>query len=165
MSENATPVLDGVLAGLAWPWAMFWQLLSYTSQQTRLQSSTGNFIDMAAADYFGDNLPRLSGETDSAYILRIQNEFLAQRNTRAALEYQISQIVSGALIFEPWRASDCVCEGRDTYGSASTRYGSRTSPGTVFVQCPAGADSEDVSAAIIKTKAEGIDVFIAIASD
>ncbi|NHO32018.1 hypothetical protein [Acetobacter fallax] len=162
VSENATPVLDGLLAGLAWPWAMFFRLLSYAKLQSRLQTSTGNFIDMAASDYFGDGLPRFSGEADSAYIARIQNEFLVKRNTRAALEYQMSLVVADALIFEPWRAPDCTCTGRDSYGSTQLRYGSRTAPGTVFVECPIGTNRDNISKLITETKSEGIDVFVSI---
>ncbi|NHN84468.1 hypothetical protein GOB93_07390 [Acetobacter musti] len=164
VSEQATPVLDGVLAGLAWPWAMFYQLLFYTKQQSRLLTSTGNFVDMAAADYFGTGVPRLTGETDASYIARIQSEFRVKRNTRAALEYQLSLVTEGASIFEPWRAPDSVCFGRDTYGGSATRYGSRTAPGTVFVECVAGTDQAQVSSVVSATKAEGIDVFIAVDS-
>lgn len=161
-AEKNTPVLDAVLTGLAWPWAMMVMLLNYTKTQTRLQTSTGNFIDIASEDYFGSALPRKENESDSAYILRIQNEFKVPRNTRAALTAQIQGVAPSAVLREPWRTDDCACVGRETYGSTARPYGSRSSPGRVFVECPAGTDGATLSAAILDTKAEGIDVFIAV---
>ncbi|MBO1360770.1 hypothetical protein J2D73_13335 [Acetobacter sacchari] len=157
--ENSTPVLDGLLTGFAWPWAQLHALLAYTANQARLQSSTGNFIDAAAADYFGSDLARVTSETDTAYITRIQQTLIAPRNTRPALVSKLQAIAPNVAIFEPWRAPDSGCYGRDGYNTTKHRYGSRTSPATVFVEAPAGTDSDALKATIVDTKAEGVDVF------
>ncbi|GBQ20856.1 hypothetical protein AA0472_0267 [Acetobacter estunensis NRIC 0472] len=165
VAEKNTPVLDGVLAGLAWPWTAMYGLLTYIRNQSRLQTGTGNFVDMAATDYFGGSLPRVSGESDADYIARIQKEFVVKRNTRAAFEEQIDSLTTQGRIFEPWRAPDCACYGRDAFNADTRRYGSRSSPGCVFVEVDdASADKSALATALLKTKSEGIDVFIAIKS-
>ncbi|MCH4091415.1 hypothetical protein [Acetobacter sp.] len=165
-SENATPVLDGILTGLAWPWAMLYKLLGYTQNQTRLDTSSGNFIDIAASDYFGNSLPRLENESDSSYIERIKQEFFTKRNTREAFDSVKASDSSIERIVEPWSSVDCACYGRDTYDSTSLCYGSRTSPGTVFIMTSGEASFSVVSHEITGIKAEGTEaILVASSSD
>lgn len=161
-SENATPVLDGILTGLAWPWAMLYSLLEYTNNQTRLDTSSGNFIDLAASDYFGSTLPRLTNESDSSYINRIKQEFFVKRNTREAFEAVKAADTTIEKITEPWSAVDCACYGRDQYDSISLCYGSRTAPGTVFVEISKDASLSVVSHELTDIKSEGTDVILVV---
>jgi hypothetical protein len=160
--EKMTPVLDGLLSGFAWPWAFMHQLLTYAAQQSRLQSSNGIFIDLASQDYFGGSLPRQNGESDSSYIERIKERFTQEKNTRSAVEKRLSSLGKDISVFEPWRAPDCVCYGRDGSGETVRRYGSRTSPACVFVEAPSGSDEIELIQAIQDCRSAGISIFYRI---
>lgn len=67
----------------------------------RLATSTGSEIDSWAADYFGSNLPRNAGETDSAYIGRIQANLSAKKGTAAGL-VTIGTFFGTTTVVEPW---------------------------------------------------------------
>ncbi|MFT8720146.1 hypothetical protein [Acetobacter sp.] len=159
-ADNNTPVLDAILAGLAWPWAMMYMLLTYTQQQTRIDTSTGNFIDIISSDYFGDTLPRLVGEDDASYIARIKKNFFTKRNTRPAFDAEISDATGIVRVREPWRSNDCGAYGTAAYDNANACYGSRTAPGCVFVEVAENADLQTVSQTLLAIKSEGVDVFI-----
>ncbi|NHN89188.1 hypothetical protein [Acetobacter conturbans] len=160
VSDSNTPVLDGVLAGLAWPWAMMYMMLSYAKNQSRIDTSSGNFVDFAAQDYFGATLPRVSDETDASYIARIKENFFTKRNTRPAFDGEMADQTGIVSVREPWRASDCGCYGNATYANQAARYGSRTSAGCVFVEVSESANISSLAATFISIKSEGIDVFL-----
>ncbi|MFT8806163.1 MAG: hypothetical protein ABF876_14420 [Acetobacter aceti] len=162
LSENSTPVLDSILKGLAWPWTMLYSLLEYTNNQTRLDTSSGNFIDLAASDYFGGTLPRLNDESDSAYISRIKKEFFIKRNTRPAFDVIKTSDSTIEKITEPWSSLDCACYGRDQYDGTTLCYGSRTSSGTIFVEISKNASLTTVSNELIDIKPEGVDVILVV---
>ena len=67
-------------------------------------------------------------------------------------------------ITEPWSAVDCACYGRDQYDGTSLCYGSRTTPGTVFVQISKDASPSVVSYELTDIKAEGTDVMLVVES-
>ncbi|PON10747.1 hypothetical protein C2W62_48455, partial [Candidatus Entotheonella serta] len=83
-SEKA-PVLNGVLQGIGNILSWVYDLFGQVNLQMRLATATGSFLDMIAYDFFGDALPRASGETDAAYRKRIQEALVAQKNTRTAI--------------------------------------------------------------------------------
>ncbi len=70
----------------------------------RLQSCQGSLIDSFAADYFGGALPRNSGETDAAYILRIEANLAAKKGTLAGI-ITIGNFYGTTTIFEDWNAA------------------------------------------------------------
>lgn len=159
-ADDSTPVLDAILAGLAWPWAMMYMMLTYAQQQNRIDTSTGNFIDILSADYFGNTLPRLAGEDDSSYIARIKKSFFTKRNTRPAFDAEISDATGIVRVREPWRSNDCGTYGTAAYEDTNACYGSRTAPGCVFVEVAKSADLQAVSQTLLSIKSEGVDVFI-----
>ena len=141
------PVLDAVLAGPASAMAWAYSLLTWVGQQMRLPTSAGGMIDLFAYDFFGYGLLRRAGETDTAYIARIQANLFQPRNTRAALVTVLTALTGRApLIMEPMRAADTGgwtsgYLGWSTYG----RVGSLENPYQFFVtayrplQVPTGA--------------------------
>jgi len=110
-------------------------LIMFFWAQTRIQTSSGGWIDIWATDFFGTNLPRNAGESDASYIARIQVSIFQARATRPAMISVLTQLTGRApIIFEPARPLDSGCFGANTgpasfYGVA--RFGS--------IACPFGA--------------------------
>lgn len=81
-----------IIAGFASVLAFIWTLLGYTRLQTRLATATDGFLDLASDDFFGGNLPRLDGELDAWFSLRIRDEVLRDRLTRQAIDDLLFEI-------------------------------------------------------------------------
>jgi len=83
--------INSILSGFASVLATIWTAIAYVTLQTRLATTTDGFLDLASRDFFGPVLPRLPGETDPTFSLRIRNEVFRDRQTRNAID---------ALLFE-----------------------------------------------------------------
>lgn len=104
---DVAPVLSGLLAGAASVLASVYSLLQYAISQMRLQTMTEAWLDMFAADYFGDSLERFADETDAAYRARITVNLFRDKVTRAAVVSVLQDLTGHApLIFEPGRPAD-----------------------------------------------------------
>jgi hypothetical protein len=107
-----TPILNALLAGAASSLSLMYMLIMFFWAQTRLQTSSGGWVDMWAADFLGTSLPRKPGESDSSYIARIQISLFQQRATRPAMIKVLTQLTGRApIIFEPSRPLDSGCLG------------------------------------------------------
>lgn len=120
-ADNA-PVLNAVLNGCAYCLSLIYSLIAYTKLQTRLATVTDGFLDLAAFDYFGTFLLRRTNESDSSLRVRVFQNLLRQKATRAGIVNLLTQLTGQApLVFEPWRPLDCggydtnIC-GYDTAG-------------------------------------------------
>lgn len=82
---SLTPILNGLLTGIANTFSILYSLIMFIKANTRLGTSSGGWIDMWAADFFGNGMPRLPGETDALYIIRIQVMMLQGKATRAGM--------------------------------------------------------------------------------
>jgi hypothetical protein len=133
--QGDTPILDGVLNGIAWALAFIYSLASYTQLQARISTATDGFLDLISADFFGSTLPRRSQENDSSFRTRILAELLLQRATRSAL-IGVLQLLTGRTpkVFEPARPTDTggYCMSVMGYGMAGG-YGSLACPYQAFV--------------------------------
>lgn len=150
-AEKQTPVLDAILLAFAAPWSILYSLVQYIKLQTRISTSTGNFVEFFARDFFGDDLPRNDGEKDADYAKRIEEYFFTKRNTRTAFDDAYTK----GSILEPWNAQDCATYSHSSY-DASSRYGSRSAPATVFV---IGNNALNLSADLNKLKSCGVKIF------
>ncbi len=104
---DSTPILDGLLTGLASAWSWLYALLVFTRNQTRLATATGTFLDAISADCLGPALPRRTAEPDATYRLRIARELLRERNTRTALVAALTDLTGRPpIVFEPTRPAD-----------------------------------------------------------
>ncbi len=102
-----TPVLDGVLNGLASAWASIVALLNYADLQSRIATATDVFLDMIAFDFFGGRFNRRAGEPDASFSARIRAEIIRPRGTRAAVSQVLTDLTGHApIIFEPANATD-----------------------------------------------------------
>ncbi len=134
---SEAPVIGGVLAGIASVFAVIYALVMFFWAQTRLQTSTGGWIDLWAADFFGGTLPRKPNETDASYIARIQYTIFQQRATRPAMMNVLTRLTGRApIIFEPNRPLDTGCLGVNS-GPASfcgvARMGSLACPYSALI--------------------------------
>ena len=111
---TATPVLDGLLAGLAQAWSFCYGLLAVVSAQARLATAYDGFLDMMSIDFFGSGLPRRNGETDDSFRDRISVSLISRRGTRQDVIREVAGLTgSPPAVCEPTHAADC-----GGYGSA-----------------------------------------------
>lgn len=134
------PILDAALSAPAEMWSWVHGLIEYARLQTRIKTATGNWLDMAAADFFRDGMPRFTNEGDTAYRARILAGLLPERATRAAIIAVLVALTGRTpLVFEPAHTGDAGAWGDGTptwrgmaYGS-SGGWGSLTHPFQAFV--------------------------------
>lgn len=113
------PIMGAMLASLADSWTCLSNNIDYVSGQTRIQTATDIWLDLAGADYLGTLIERQSDEADDAYRSRIKACLLTSAATRSSLVEGIAKLTNAtAQIFEP---SNCL----DTGG-----YGNSVSPPT-----------------------------------
>lgn len=104
---DSTPILDGLVTGLAASWSALYTMLAYVRSQTRLATATGSFLDRISGDFLGNRLGRRTAEPDQVYRQRIKAELLRERNTRTAITAALVDLTDRApVIFEPTRPAD-----------------------------------------------------------
>lgn len=100
-------LLRAVLTGIGTSCAAIYQLLQYVAQQARIATAASPFLDMATSDFLGNRLERRPGESDDSLRLRVEQEILRPRATRAALNLGLTQLTGRSpQIFEPARPAD-----------------------------------------------------------
>jgi hypothetical protein len=102
------PVLNAVLNGLAYCLALIYSLVAYAKLQTRIATATDGFLDLVSFDYFGAFLMRRLNEMDTAFRVRIFQNLLRQKATRAGIIKLLTDLTGQTpIVFEPWRPLDC----------------------------------------------------------
>lgn len=140
---TGTPILDSVLAAVAYPLSWDYVLFSYVLTQSRIATATGIWLDRISYDFLGTRLPRFVNETDTAYRARILAEIFRPRQTRAAITKALVDLTGRTpIIIEAWNPGDVGAyntPGRQGYGVAGM-YGSLQYRNQVFVTAyrPAG---------------------------
>lgn len=111
---SLAPLINGVLNGIASSLATAYAFIALMKAQTRLQTSSGGWVDMWVSDFLGTNLPRNLGETDASYIARAQAALFQPRGTRPAM-VQVLTTLTGRTpsVFEPNRPLDSGCLGKN----------------------------------------------------
>ncbi len=123
-TTSMSPVLDGVLAGIAAAWSYCFALLQFVRAQARLSTMSGSLLDLMAFDFFGATLTRRPGEGDLEFSARIGSNLLLPRATRQATSDMLLSLTGLVpVIFEPRRGGDA-----GGYGSAWFGYGSNAMP-------------------------------------
>lgn len=98
-------VTYNLLYALSWANAQMDQQIQETIAADRLQSSSGNEVDSWSYDFFGNNLPRNPGESDAAYIGRIEAMLAAKQSTPAGVA-AVAGFFGAETVNEPWRAAE-----------------------------------------------------------
>ncbi len=131
---DTSPVLDGLLSGLAAGWAWIYGLLGFAVTQTRIATASGVWLDMIARDCFGARLSRRGAQGDDAFRARIRRELLRERGTRGAISSVLQDLTGRApIIFEPARAVDTGAYGLATGYGVAGAWGSLGLPYQCFV--------------------------------
>jgi hypothetical protein len=141
---DASPVLDALLTAISQAWMVVVSGLQFIRRQSRIQTATDAWLDLAAVDYVGDSLIRGLGESDALFRGRLRCEMMRERGTRQALQQSLSDLTGiPPVIFEPANTRDAGGYGRGSqdadfsgggvgYGSAGG-WGSLVLPYQVFV--------------------------------
>lgn len=99
---SVAPVLNSILQGPALAFSIIYGSITFTKAQMRVSSAQGGFLDLAANDYFGDDLQRLQYEQDPAYRARILYNLTAPRGTWDGMVQMLEQLTGSApTIFQP----------------------------------------------------------------
>ncbi len=113
------PVLSPIIYGLASAYQFIYSFYAYAVLQTRIATATDENLDIISADFFGFNLPRNIGESDSDFRARIIMSLFQERATKTAMINVITRLTGVApIIFEPYRALDT-----GVYGGPYIGYG------------------------------------------
>ena len=150
-------LLNGVLAGFASVWAWLHELLAEVRKQSRVQTATGQFLDLACVDFFGGRLPRRAGESDAALRFRVARAMRRERGTRAGLIAAAAEAGYAARVFEPARPADTGAYNRSStlaYGLAGA-WGSLEMPLECLVTVQAIAPVEPIGPALAAVVAAG----------
>lgn len=142
------PNLDVLLTGSAVAFAYIYSLYEYALLQTRLANASGTFLDVISRDFFGDGLPRVSGESDAAFLARILFNLFEDKATRSGLVTVLTSITGHApSVFEPRRPADTGAYGHYSGYGVSGGYGSMVAPYQcmVTVKRAAGAGIPNVA--------------------
>ena len=102
-----SPNLDALLNSIAVPWVWLYDLIMYVISQTRLATATDEWLDLVAADYFGDELNRKINEADFSYRSRIKVALMRESATRSAVAAGLESLTGfPPVIFEPGNCGD-----------------------------------------------------------
>ncbi len=132
--SDQTPVLDGLLEGLAASWSWVYGILSFVIGQSRIATTQGVWLDLVAKDFFGNRLGRRAGQSDTVLRGRIQRELSRERATRSAIISLLTDLTGRSpVVFEPARPTDAGGWGvAIAYGSAGG-WGNLNLPFQCFV--------------------------------
>lgn len=110
--------LDVQLQGMIVVASYLYSFVEYAANQTRLQTATGENVDLFAKDYFGNYIKRKANETDESFKSRISSLLLQPRVTRDAIQNAL-YLLTGYYpkMFEPWNIYDCFCLNVPQYGA------------------------------------------------
>jgi len=102
-----SPNFDATLQGPAWALSSNYAQITYAALQIRIKTATDGWLDLISADFFGNNLPRLTNETDGAFRGRILANLFVKGPTRADMVNVLTLITGQApTIFEPYNTTD-----------------------------------------------------------
>jgi hypothetical protein len=115
--ENGRPYrAASQLAGTAAVYQAIQNQINYLIAQTRIQTSTGGFLDMSSRGYFGTKWPRQAGESDQSYATRLLSKFFLPQGTYQAMIDALENLTGETpKIVRPRRPYDT-----GAYGEAST---------------------------------------------
>ena len=131
------PIISAILTGISTVLAACYLLVVFAKAQTRLDTSSGGWVDIWVSDFLGTTLPRKPNESDASYIARAKIAIFQAKGTRPAMIGALTQLTGKApVIFEPARPLDTGCMGAST-GVASfcgvSRMGSLAVPYTALI--------------------------------
>jgi hypothetical protein len=104
---DLTPILDSALEGPASALAFIYSIYAYAKLQTRILTASDGWLDLAASDFFGQQVVRAQNQSDTSFRANIIANLFRVRDTRAAVTAVLTAITGQVpLIVEPWRLAD-----------------------------------------------------------
>lgn len=119
------------------------QFLDYAQSQTRLQTSSSEWLDLFGEDFFGPNLQRHTNEGDASYRSRLLSNVLSPKVTRCSIGCGVANLTGyPPTIIEPRNTGDCgsytglenITWGGMAYSKVGA-YGSMELPYQFFIRC------------------------------
>ncbi|MBV8464438.1 MAG: hypothetical protein JO218_00715 [Burkholderiales bacterium] len=118
------PVVGALLNGLAQAAAFVYAQIAYVRLQLRIATATDDNLDVIAADFFGNGLPRRLGQWDASYRTTIKANLFQERATRHAVANVLQGVTGNVpVIFEPGRPADFGAYGAGGYGIGAYGFG------------------------------------------
>ncbi|MCF7536144.1 hypothetical protein [Pseudomonas petrae] len=131
---DINPVRDALLWGYAQALSWAFTLYLYAKDQTRIKTASDGWLDLIGLDFFGNNLPRYSGQIDSSYRNRILINIFRERATRHGMDQVLYDLTGRRpLIIEPAKPDDCGCLGVTLGLGVAGPIGSTSCPYQAFV--------------------------------
>ncbi len=104
---DLSPTLNALLNGFAFAKAFLYSLIGYAKLQTRINTATDGWLDMIAADFFGNEVFRKLGQPDASLRSKIMIEMFRERATRSALIKILTDLTGRIpIVIEPQRTKD-----------------------------------------------------------
>ncbi|PRP68689.1 hypothetical protein BUE93_20705 [Chromobacterium amazonense] len=102
-----TTIRDALLTAFSTALAWAYSLYLFAQAQTRIRTASGGWLDLIALDYFGNNLQRYPGQSDSSFLNRIQINLFRERTTRYGMAKVLHDLTGRwPTIIEPARPAD-----------------------------------------------------------
>lgn len=131
--DDVNPILDAILTGYAWGFALFHAMYEYAKLQTRIATATDGWLDLIASDFFGTRLPR-NGLPDETFRIRIIASIFREQVTRKAIRDILFQLTGREpRIIEPTLPGDCGGYGVACGYGVAGGYGSLLHPYQAWV--------------------------------
>ncbi len=109
---DVSPVLNALLSGFSFTQAFLYSLIGYAKLQVRIKTATNGWLDMIAADFFGNAVFRKLGQSDSSFRSKIIIELFRERATRSAIIKILTDLTGQTPdLLEPQRANDYLALG------------------------------------------------------
>lgn len=83
--QDSTPNVDALITGAAQIDFAVYSGMQSVLPQMRIRTATGGMLDLIAGDFFGNNLLRLTNETDDEYRIRILIRLFMEQATKKAM--------------------------------------------------------------------------------
>ena len=94
--DGSHPITDAMVTAGATAWAWCYSLYTFAVMQTRIRTSSGGWLDLAAYDFFGDNIRRSSGQSDASFL----NTF--------KIEASLHPLPQRTVMWSPWSIQQSV---------------------------------------------------------
>jgi hypothetical protein len=121
---RTAPLRDAVFGGLADSLSSVYSLIQTVKDQTRIADAKGWFLDLAAWDFFGDDLLRKQNETDDNWRARFIAEIFRERLTVRGIEEALTDLTGREPVVNlPWVVGGGYGVGVLAYGGNNPNAG------------------------------------------
>jgi len=129
------PLLTAFFNGFATMDSFIYSLTQYCKDQMRIQTATGENLDLVACDFFEGILQRTEGMPDNLFRRFIQSTLLQEEATVAGMKHAIFVITGYVpIIWEPFSLTDTVFTDDDSYFDSDSFFGGLLDPYNFWIE-------------------------------